>query len=157
MTLWMDTIGKLRSFGYSVTLDGGKLRYTYHGKGDPLSNEITPLLEILKIHKAEILQEPNFLIEQTLLEINQTYPELRDRLIDPPKWKALSEIEQEINQAALEDDFEGLERALGAYKQAVLGVEHGEAQGSLFQGLTDKQDRPGSDKSTMLYVRGSQR
>ncbi len=88
-------------------------------------------------------------IINTLLEINQAYPELRDRLIDTPQWKALSEIEREINKAALEDDFEGLEKAPEAYKQSVLTVEDTGSQGNLFQGLMDKQDTPGSDKSIM--------
>jgi len=74
------------------------------------------------------------LIEQTLLQINQAYPGVRDRVKDTSKWSALSEIEQEINKAALEDDFEGLDRALQAYKQVVLGIEGTGSQGSLFQG-----------------------
>jgi hypothetical protein len=71
-------------------------------------------------------------IIKILVEINQVYPELRDRLIDTPQWEGLSEIEREINRAALEDDFEGLDKALQAYKSAVLTVDHGEAQGNLF-------------------------
>jgi len=82
------------------------------------------------------------LIDQTIQEINKGYPEVRDRLKDTPQWKALSKIEQEINRAALEDDFEGLDRALQAYKQAALTVEGTGSQGSLFEG-------PGSDKSMM--------
>ena len=37
-----DAIDKLRSLGYSVTLEEGKLRYAYQGKGDPSKDEITP-------------------------------------------------------------------------------------------------------------------
>lgn len=91
----------------------------------------------------------NGIIEQTLLEINQAYPEVRDRVKDTPQWKALLEIEQEINRAALEDDFEGLGKALEAYKQAVLTVEDTGSQGDLFKVPGRKQKEPGSDKSTM--------
>lgn len=77
------------------------------------------------------------IIEQTLLEINQAYPEVRDRLKNSPQWKTLSEIEQEINRAALEDDFEGLDKALQEYKQAVLTVEDTGSQGDLFHGTQD--------------------
>ena len=127
----MDAIDRLRSFGYSFTLDGERLRYTYQGKDDPPQAEIIPLLEVLKAHKTDILKDPNFLIEQTPLEINQAYPAVRNRLKDTPKWDALSEIEQKINRAALENDFAGLKRGLQAYRRAVLGlVEQGEAQGN---------------------------
>lgn len=79
------------------------------------------------------------LIEQTLLEINRAYPEVRDRVKDTSQWKALSEIEQEINRAALQDDFEGLDKALQAYKQAVLTIEDTGSQGNLFQGDRTRQ------------------
>jgi hypothetical protein len=146
MTFWMDAIDKLRLLGYAVNLDGEKLRYAYLGKGNPSSDEIIPLLEVLKAQKAEILNDPYFLIEQTLLEINQAYPKVRDRLIDTSQWKALFEIEQEISRTVLEDDFESLERALQAYKQAVLGVERGEAQGNLLKLLGHKRKGPGTGK-----------
>jgi hypothetical protein len=81
------------------------------------------------------------LIEQTLLEINQAYPEVRDRMKDSPQWKAFSEIEREINKTVLEDDFEGLGKALEAYKQAVVTVEDTGSQGNLFQGTQDDAGR----------------
>lgn len=58
MTPWMDAIDKLRSFGYAVTLEEGKLRYAYQGKTNPSKDEITPLLDVLKAHKGEILSDP---------------------------------------------------------------------------------------------------
>lgn len=94
----------------------------------------------INTQKVEITKE-NYQdrIINTLLEINQVYPELRDRLIDTPHWIILSEIEREINRAALEDDFEGLGRALEAYKQAVLTVEGTGSQGNLFKGLAHER------------------
>jgi Ni,Fe-hydrogenase III component G len=91
-------------------------------------------------------KDSSVLIEQALFEINQTYPEVRGRVKDTPQWSALSEIEQEINRAALEDDFEGLDKALRAYKQTALGIEHGETQGSLFHGFRNGQDEAKSDR-----------
>jgi hypothetical protein len=78
-------------------------------------------------------EDSSALIEQTILEINQAYPEVRGRVKDTSQWKALLEIEREINRAALEDDFEGLGKALEAYKRAVLTIEGTGSQGSLFQ------------------------
>lgn len=90
------------------------------------------------------------LIEQTLLEINRAYPEVRDRVKDSPQWKTLSEIEQQIDEAALEGDFEGLGKVLEAYKQAVLTVEGTGSQGNLFEGPGREQKGSGSDKPAMF-------
>jgi rRNA maturation endonuclease Nob1 len=99
-----------------------------------LAREITE--KIVKEKEESITNEKSHSkIISTLLEINQAYPEVRDRLRDTPQWKNLSEIEQEINRAALEDNFEGLDRALQAYKQAVLTVEGTGGQGNLFGGV----------------------
>jgi hypothetical protein len=57
-------------FGYSLTLEEGELRCVYQGGGNPLQDEITPLIEVLKGHKGEILNNPCLLIEQTLQVIN---------------------------------------------------------------------------------------
>ncbi len=71
-------------------------------------------------------------ITETFIEINRAYPEVRSRVKDTPQWQTLSDIERQINEAALHDDFEGLDRALQAYKRAALDTGHGEAQGNLF-------------------------
>ena len=88
-------------------------------------------------------------IIRTLLEINQAYPEVRGRMKDTPQWKALSEIEREINRTALEDNVEGLRKALETYKQAVLTVGDTGSQRNLFQEPAHRQKGLGSDKSTM--------
>lgn len=73
MTSWTDAIDKLTSLGYRITLDGEKLRYAYQGKNNPSQNEITPLLEVLKSHKAQVLdylrllQTPQAKLEKPLL------------------------------------------------------------------------------------------
>jgi len=101
-----------------------------------LAREI--LEKIVKEKEGSIMNEKSQdRIIKTLLEINRVYPELRDRLIDTPQWKTLFEIEQEINRSALEDDFEGLGKALEVYKQAVLTAEGTGSQGNLFQGAQD--------------------
>ncbi|MBM4340328.1 MAG: hypothetical protein FJ110_12380 [Deltaproteobacteria bacterium] len=129
MTPWMDAIDRLRLLRYSINLDGEKIRYFYQGKGDPSVEEIIPLLEVLKAHKADVLRDPCFLIEQTLHEINRIYPEVRGKVKNTPRWQTLSKLEQEINRLALEGDLVGLERALKAYKEAALTVESKGSQG----------------------------
>lgn len=93
-----------------------------------------------------VKEESHGKIIKVLLEINRVYSDVRGRVKDTLQWKTLLEIEREINRAALEDDFEGLAGALQAYKEAVLGIEHEEIQGNLFQGLKNEQDEPGSDR-----------
>lgn len=87
-------------------------------------------LKVKPVEKSE--GDSATLIDQALKEINQAYPEVRDQVRNTRQWKTLSEIEREINRAALEDDFEGLSKALQAYKKAVLTVGSLGCQGSLF-------------------------
>lgn len=98
MNPWLDAIDKLRLLGYSVNLDGGKLRYTYQDKGNPSQKEITPLLEVLKAHKAEILKDPCFLIEQTIQAINEKWEPGTLGRPSPEVWERVKTIEREINR-----------------------------------------------------------
>jgi len=138
MTPWRDALDRLRFLGYSFSLDGGKLKYAYQHKDNLPHDEIPPLLEVLKTHKAEILKDPCFLIDQTIQEINQHWkPETLEwvKKQRPDSWRRLVELEREINRAALKDHLEGLERALQAYQEAVLGLDNEmdrQVQGSLF-------------------------
>jgi hypothetical protein len=73
MMHWRDAVDRLRSLGYSVTLEEGKIRYAYCRKGNPSRDEIIPLLEVLKVHKAEaidylrLLQTPQAKLEKPIL------------------------------------------------------------------------------------------
>lgn len=157
MTSWMDAIDKVRSLGYSVTLDGGKLRYTYQGKDNPIQEEITPLLEVLKVHKGEILNDSCFLIEQTLQEVNRGYHPGTVEWMKTEREKTWAEIrqkEQAINQGALAGDISGLRGSLIQYrelwnrvildrKENIISSRAREATGGTGRGLegTFKQGR----------------
>ena len=119
MTPWMDTIDKLRSLGYRIVLDRKNLKYAYRGKGNPLSrDEITPLLEALKNHKGEILNDPWFLIEQTLQRINEGWKPGALEWVErerPEKWIEIRRMEEDINRAVLSGDVSGLKDTLSHY------------------------------------------
>lgn len=134
MNPWMDAIDKLRFHGYSVTLIEGRLRYTYQGKGNPPQDEITPLLEVLKAHKAEILKDPCFLIEETIQEINKGFKPGTLSKLKPLQraWQRMLAIENEINRMALAGDIDGLKKALERYKGLLSVVDSGMEQRNLF-------------------------
>jgi hypothetical protein len=123
MTPWMDAIDRLRQLGYSVNLDGGKLRYTYQRKGNPLVNEITPLLDVLKAHKGEVSNDPYFLIEQTIQTINAGWkPGALEwmKRTRPKEWERMFTLEQEINRLALQGDVERLRKSLDGYQGLMI-------------------------------------
>lgn len=126
MTACLDAIDKLRSLGYSFTLKGERLIYTYQGKGNPSYDEITPLLEVLKAHKADILNDPYFLIKQSLQRINEgwksgTFEWMRRSR--PEEWKKMILLEEKINRATLSNDEDAIRRALIEYKAFFLRIE----------------------------------
>ena len=137
MNPWLDAIDKLRSLGYSIALDRGKLNYIYQGKGCPPQDEITSLLEVLKAHKAEILKDPCFLIEQTIQAINEHWKPGTLGRLSPEAWERVKAIEREINRSVLTKDSDGLRKNLEAYK-GIFSVNQGsspQAQGELWLGV----------------------
>ena len=125
MTPWTDAIDKLRLLGYSFNLDRGKLRYTYQGKVNPSQDEITPLLEVLRTHKGEILNDPCFLIEQTIAEINSawkpgTLPWMKQSC--RYEWGKMIGLEKQINEKALSGDIGGLKKVLKDYQDSILSM-----------------------------------
>jgi hypothetical protein len=128
MTLWKDAIDKFRLCRYSITLDGEKLRYAYQGKDDPPQDEITPLLEVLKAHREEILNDPYFLIEQALQRINEgwesgTLERIKSDRLD--EWSKVIALEQRINLAMSEEDLRNLKRALESYQDLLNKLKKG--------------------------------
>jgi len=99
-------------FGYSVTLEEGRLRYAYQGGGQPPpQDEITPLIEVLKGHKGEILNDPCLLIEQTLQTINgewKTGTVERVKLERPETWAQIRAAAEVLNRASLNGEIEEL-------------------------------------------------
>lgn len=125
MNPWIDVLDKLQSLGYIITLDGEKLKYAYHGKGNPSKDEISPLLEILMANKGEILNDPYFLIEQAIQEINETYqPEfLKWRKANKPgEWERMLILERSINEMALGSNLKGLREALDEYQGLIFAM-----------------------------------
>lgn len=125
MTPWMDAIDKLRFFGYSITLEEGKLKYAYREEGNPPQDEITPLLEVLKAHREEILNDPYFLVEQTLCELNERWEPGALKWMErnqPKDLERMKTLEEKINQLALDGNLSGLKGALEDYKGLMLGI-----------------------------------
>ncbi len=116
MTPWMDAIDKLISLGYWIILEGQKLRYAYQGKDNPPQAEITSLLEVLKAHKADILNDPYFLIEQTIQTINRQWKPGTIKRLTPEAWERVRRIEGEINRCAFAKDTEKLKKAVKEYE-----------------------------------------
>ncbi|MGA7562294.1 MAG: hypothetical protein WBW55_03720 [Desulfobaccales bacterium] len=48
-------VQKLRAMGYDFELAGDRLRYQYHGPGEPDPAQVRPLLEVVKAHKPDVL------------------------------------------------------------------------------------------------------
>ncbi|NWF91926.1 MAG: hypothetical protein HXY46_03350 [Syntrophaceae bacterium] len=123
MTAWEKALGRLRAIGYRVVLDGENLRYTYQGKHLPPPDQIIPLIEVLKIHKAEIINNPYSLIDQTLCEINEGWTQgalewmKRTR---PGEFKKMMALEEEINRFALNRDMNGLNEVLKGYNELMV-------------------------------------
>ena len=125
MTPWLDAVYHLRNMGYSLTVHDEKLRYAYRGGGNPQPEEIKPLLGIVKTHRGEILNDPFFLIEATIEDINRGWHPgtlewvKRSRPVD---WKRMVALEAMINGKALTGDIEGLRKALEKYRGLILAM-----------------------------------
>jgi hypothetical protein len=108
----------------------------YQGRDTPCSDEITPVVEVLKTHKAEILRDPCFLIEETIQEINKAWkPGTLSGLKPlPGAWQRMLSLEDEINRKALAGDTNSLKKVLVEYKELFSGIDSGERQGILGTG-----------------------
>ena len=125
MTPWMDAVYHLRNMGYSLATHDEKLRYEYQGRNNPQSEQIKPLLNILKAHKEEILKAPCFLIEQTLEEINQEWQPKTLEWIKANRgdeWAKILTLEGEINRMPLCGDLDGLRGALNSYRGLIIAM-----------------------------------
>lgn len=98
---------------------------------------VTPLLEVLKAHKAEILKDPCFLIEQTIQAINEKWEPGTLGRLSPEVWERVKTIEREINRSVLTKDPDGWRKNLEAYR-GIFSVNQGsspQAQGELWLGV----------------------
>jgi hypothetical protein len=123
MNLWIDTIDRLRFLGYSIVSKEGRLRYTYRGEGRPSSDEVNPLFNILRTYRGKVLNDPYFLIDQTLEEINRGYlPGAIEHMKQdrPAEWSKVISLEKEINRQALHRNRDKLIKVLNEYA-AFLG------------------------------------
>jgi hypothetical protein len=79
----------------------------------------------LRIHKEEIVNDPHFLIDQALLEVNEEWaPGALDwmKRTRPSEFERMVTLEEEINRFALSRDMNRLNQALGRYKELMLGI-----------------------------------
>lgn len=122
MKSWVEAVTELRSMGYVFSTQNDGLKYDFKGNSYPDSKRVTELLAILKDHKQEMLNDPSFMIDATLTEINEGWTagaiEWFKRF-HPEKLKELATIEGEINGMVMEGDVEGLKGALGGYRKHV--------------------------------------
>ena len=52
----ISTLTRLRTLGYTLSLDGDSIKCQWQGEGQPDAREARPLLEALKTRKAEVLE-----------------------------------------------------------------------------------------------------
>ena len=125
MTVWEMAISRLRAIGYRFVLDGENLRYTFQGKHPPSPGQIIPLIEVLTAHKEEIVNNPHFLIDQTLREINKAWtPGALEwmKRTRPNDFEKMVALEREINRIATTKNINELVEVLRSYKDMALGV-----------------------------------
>jgi len=121
-TPWRDALNKLKSLGYEITLFEGKLRYIYRGEYKPPEKEITPLIGILKDNKEKIINDPGFLIDQTIKRINEIYvPGTLEWLkkYHHGAWEKIQDFHEEINELALKGEVDKLREALTKYEEFI--------------------------------------
>jgi hypothetical protein len=121
----METIHKLRSSGYDVFIEEEGLKYLYRGADSPSPDQIIPLIELLKTHKQEIINDPYFLIDSAITEINEEWrPGTLEWLkgTRPIVWQKITTLEEKINSLTLKRNVTGLKQALGEYKELILTV-----------------------------------
>lgn len=124
MTDWKDAISELIRLGCSVKVSGENLKVKWERNGNPPPKErFSSLVEVLKAHKEEILSDPNFLIDQTLREINETLwrPGFLNYLkfSRPRTWQTLLQLEARINECVFKNDLSGLIETLNEYKNFI--------------------------------------
>jgi hypothetical protein len=52
----IEAVCELTHIGYRFTLNGGNIKARYHGTGEPDPSRVSPLLEVVRKHKVEVLQ-----------------------------------------------------------------------------------------------------
>jgi len=121
----MNAITQLCHLGYFVHSEGRTLKYLYRGKNGLPKEKVVPLIEILKGHKEEIINDPYFHIHMALGEINERYEPgslmwaKKERV---QEWQKTLALEGEINKAALMEDVETLKEVLTQYRNLMLSM-----------------------------------
>jgi hypothetical protein len=125
MTPWTEALSQLRALGYEIAVNGGKLTYAYQGKDFPSPDQVIALIEVLKAHKQEIINDPYFLLSQTLREINEAWvPGTLEwvKRTNPNDFERMVAFEGDINRIALEGNVNRLVEALRNYKELMISV-----------------------------------
>jgi len=125
MTPWIEALNKLWMLGYEISLNEGRLKYAYQGKDSPLPDQIVPLIEVLKVRKEEIINDPYFLIDLTIREIDEVWrPGTLEwvKRARPRDWERMLTVEGKINRVALEENVDALREALRTYKELMVSM-----------------------------------
>lgn len=122
---WRDALSELIRYGYSVRASGENLHIKWQGSGTIPKEKLSALIAILKEHKQKIFDDPSFIIDETLREINEAWePKFFNYLkfSSPRKLDKLLNLEEKINQCALKHDLSGLKKSLNEYRELVKGI-----------------------------------
>jgi len=123
---WRDVIVELIHLGCSIRISGDNLQVRWEGRGSlPSQEKFSSLVEILKAHKEEILNNPYFLIDQTLKEINEIWqPGFLNYLkfSRPGEWERVLRLEERINQCVFKGDLNELKKSLSEYRELITGI-----------------------------------
>jgi hypothetical protein len=120
---WRTALFKLIQSGYSVVVDGDKIRvrkYTSSPKDD-----MEPFISYLKANKNELLNSTGFLIDATISEVERVWiPEALEwmKYNDPASWEKMLQLENQINETAKANDTEALKGALTEYRVLMVGM-----------------------------------
>jgi len=128
---------ELEAIGYSIWLDGQRIRLKYRGEGRPDPSRIEPLIEDLRRHKAEVLQilrdrETSRIFKEALAQISSNWiPGLMEHLERHERetrermWKAEEALERVWARTLKGDStIEEFREAVKAWRDAHVEAIH---------------------------------
>ena len=122
---WKAALCELRNLGYSIRVEGDNIRLIYHGKDEPQTIRVASLINTLKVHKMEILNDPYFLTTETIDRISEVWEPSTlawMKQARPVEWKRMLSLEGKINRYTLQADINSLRETLGEYLALVKGT-----------------------------------
>jgi len=122
---WKAALCELRNLGYSIRVEGDNIRLIYHGKDEPQTIRVASLINTLKVHKMEILNDPYFLITETIDRISEVWEPstlVWMKQARPVEWVEMLFLEKKIDQYTLQADSNSLKKALREYLTLMVSV-----------------------------------